>query len=99
MASVSPAARVSGLVQKADFRAEPIEGPEASAAVTGHRPVWMPEAGDHVETALYQRDLLRPGNIVPGPAIIDQMDSTTVVPPGMRATVDAYRNLILEADQ
>ena len=71
----------------------------ASAAVTGTRPVWMVEVRDFVETKLYNRDLLRPGNVVEGPAVIDQMDSTTVVPPGQSATVDAYFNLILEAKQ
>ena len=87
----------SGLVPKAEFQPQPIEGPDSSAAVTGSRPVWMAEVGDFIETKLYNRDLLRPGNVVEGPAIIDQMDSTTVVPPGQSATVDAYFNLILEA--
>lgn len=90
-------AAASGLVQKADFVPQPLEGDDASAAVTGSRPVWMLEARDFVETTLYDRALLKPGNVVRGPAIIDQMDSTSVVPPGMAATVDPYLNLILEA--
>ena len=32
-----------------------------------------------------------------GPAIVEQMDATTLVPPGMTARVDAWLNLILEA--
>jgi len=87
----------SGLVPQAEFKPQPIEGADASHAVTGSRPVWMVEARDFVDTKLYNRDLLRPGNVVEGPAIIDQMDSTTVVPIGQKATVDAYFNLILEA--
>lgn len=90
-------AAASGLVQKADFVPQPLEGDDARAAVTGSRPVWMLEARDFVETTLYDRALLKPGNVVRGPAIIDQMDSTSVVPPGMAATVDPYLNLILEA--
>lgn len=92
-------AAASGLVQKADFAPQPLEGADASAAVTGARPVWMVEARDFVEATLYDRALLKAGNVVSGPAIIDQMDSTTVVPPGMAATVDPYLNLILEAVQ
>ncbi|WP_294926194.1 hydantoinase/oxoprolinase family protein [uncultured Paracoccus sp.] len=92
-------AAASGLVQKADFAPQPLEGADAGAAVTGARPVWMVEARDFVEATLYDRALLKAGNVVPGPAIIDQMDSTTVVPPGMAATVDPYLNLILEAAQ
>lgn len=59
----------------------------------------MAEAGDFTATKLYDRALLKPGNVVAGPAIIDQMDTTTVVPMGMKATVDAYLNLILEAQE
>jgi len=86
----------SGLVEKADFQPQPDAGADATAAITGTRPVWMPETGDFVETTLYNRDRLLAGNRIAGPAIIDQMDSTTVVPPDMTATVDAYLNLILE---
>ncbi|MBS7699904.1 MULTISPECIES: hydantoinase/oxoprolinase family protein [unclassified Chelatococcus] len=87
----------SGLVTKAEFKPQEIEGVDSAHAVTGARPVWMVEVRDFVETKLYDRALLRAGNVVEGPAIIDQMDSTTVVPPGQTATVDAYLNLILEA--
>ncbi|WP_323010819.1 hydantoinase/oxoprolinase family protein [Paracoccus sp. (in: a-proteobacteria)] len=92
-------AAASGLVQKADFAPQPLEGSDSGTAVTGSRPVWMVERRDFVETTLYNRALLKAGNVVQGPAIIDQMDSTTVVPPGMSATVDAYLNLILEASK
>ena len=92
-------AAASGLVQKAEFAPQPPQGADASAAITGSRPVWMLEARDFVETTLFDRARLHSGNVIPGPAIIDQMDSTTVVPPGMTATVDPYLNLILEAAQ
>jgi N-methylhydantoinase A len=86
----------TGLVRKADLRAYPMAGSDASAAITGKREVWFPEAGDFVQTPIYSRDELRPGNHFAGPAIVEQMDTTTVVPPGMTAHVDVYLNLILE---
>ncbi|MCL7466053.1 hydantoinase/oxoprolinase family protein [Phaeovulum sp. NW3] len=89
----------SGLVNKAEFHPQPLEGADSSHAAIGSRPVWMAEAGDFTETTLYDRANLKPGNVVKGPAIIDQMDTTTVVPIGMAATVDAYLNLILEAQE
>jgi N-methylhydantoinase A len=46
---------------------------------------------------LFARDRLRPGNRLEGPAILEQMDSTTVVPPGWHARVDGFANLVLEA--
>ena len=49
-----------------------------------------------IPTPIYDRSRLNSGDAVAGPAIIEQLDSTTVVWPGQRARVDAYRNLILE---
>ncbi|MGA1832124.1 hydantoinase/oxoprolinase family protein [Rhizobium wenxiniae] len=87
----------SGLVEKAQFQPAEIEGPDSSAAITGSREVWMMEAGGFVTATLYDRAKLKAGNVVNGPAIIDQMDTTTVVPMDTTATVDAYLNLMLEA--
>ena len=56
----------------------------------------MPEARDFVSTPIIARDALQAGNRFAGPVIIEQMDATTLVPPGMTARVDAYLNLILE---
>ena len=59
--------------------------------------MWWPEAGDFVATPIYARDALRTGNCFAGPAIVEQMDATTLVLPGMTARVDAWLNLVLEA--
>ena len=45
---------------------------------------------------VFQRDLIEPGKAVTGPAIVHQLDSTTVVLPGQRARVDALRSMWLE---
>ena len=52
--------------------------------------------GKTVETPVYQRERLDVGVSVTGPAIIDQLDCTTVLPPGQTATVDTYKNLIIK---
>ncbi|PMP88378.1 MAG: 5-oxoprolinase [Roseiflexus castenholzii] len=44
---------------------------------------------------LYERDDLRPGDAIDGPAIIAQFDATTIAPPGWRVVVDADLNLIM----
>ena len=46
---------------------------------------------------VYDRDRLHAGNRIVGPAIVEQMDATTVVLPGMETRVEPYMNLILEA--
>ena len=69
----------------------------ASAAVTAKetRPVYFEESGGFVETSIYDRDGLGPGNELEGPAIIEQMDTTVVVHPGQTVRVDAFRNLLI----
>ena len=47
------------------------------------------------DTSLYLRDRLHCGNRFAGPALVLQMDSTTVIPPGWVAEADGWRNLIL----
>ena len=87
----------TGMVRKAELPAYPEEAPDATRAMAGRRPVWLPEARDFVTTPIYDRARLRPGNRFGGPAIVEQMDATTLVPPGMSARVDRWLNLILEA--
>ncbi len=52
--------------------------------------------GRLVPTAFYLRERLRPGNLLPGPAIILEYSSTTVVPDDFSVKVDEWRNLVLE---
>jgi len=47
---------------------------------------------------LYHREQLTCGNVVSGPALIIQMDSTTVLPPGWGGAVDPFGNLLLEPE-
>jgi len=68
--------------------------PAPKSAMKGTRIVYF-DAKAGTETALYERDQLSPGARLHGPAIIEQSDSTTVVPPGWSATVDEFRNVIL----
>ncbi|WP_043837750.1 hydantoinase/oxoprolinase family protein [Muricoccus aerilatus] len=49
-----------------------------------------------IETPIFDRATLSAGATIPGPAILDEMSSTTVVEPGQRVTVDPSGNLIVE---
>ena len=48
------------------------------------------------ETPIYAREKLVAGNRLDGPAIIEQMDSTTVVHPGQEAHIDRFGNIMIE---
>ena len=84
-----------GVVEKPQFTENPDVGPNPSAADPIIRNVYMPETGDFVATPVFNRDQLQTGNRIEGPAVIEQMDSTTLVLPGQTAIVDAYHNLII----
>ena len=70
-------------------------GADASldTARTGERKVWF---GGWRETTIWSRLDLPVGAVIEGPAILEQPDATTVVPPGQRGRVDTLGNLILE---
>jgi N-methylhydantoinase A len=52
--------------------------------------------GEGRETPVYDRDALGPGADLDGPAVIEGVESTIVVPPGARATVDDLGNVVIE---
>lgn len=55
--------------------------------------------GDWHDAAIYDRAVLHEGMVVPGPAIVVEMDSTTLVLPGCEARVDAIGNLLINPVQ
>ena len=82
-----PLIDLSRLIDPAGRRAS------ATQAQTGSRPVWF---GGWVETPVFWRDHLPPDLALPGPAIIEQMDTTIVVAPGDHVRADATGNLIID---
>src|SRR5262245_50650992 len=57
--------------------------------------------GDHgwISTRVVDRDALRPGDRVAGPAVVDQLDATIALPPGTTAVVDPVGNMIVSIDE
>jgi N-methylhydantoinase A/oxoprolinase/acetone carboxylase beta subunit len=64
----------------------------------GERRAYFPERGGFVNTPVYDRYALTAGTTITGPAIVEERESTTVLPPGATATVDAYASLIVTLD-
>ncbi len=61
------------------------------------RPVIFEGAGK-VDTQIYDREKLSPGMTVEGPAIIEEVSASSVVYPGMRASIDSYGDIIIETE-
>jgi N-methylhydantoinase A len=68
---------------------------ETQQAIKSRRPVFFAESGGYVDCPIYDRYRLGAGAIVPGPAIVEEFDSTTVIHPGFQARVDKFGNLLL----
>lgn len=59
------------------------------------RNVYFEVGGQATPTLIYFREALEPGAEIRGPAIIEQADSTTMIPPDYIVTVDSFENLII----
>ena len=85
--------RVTGIgpIRKPEVRQiEPGRG--AETAVTGTRAVYF---DDWVETTVYDRARLGAGDVVAGPAVVEEFSSTVPLHPGFRAEVDRFGNLVV----
>jgi N-methylhydantoinase A/oxoprolinase/acetone carboxylase beta subunit len=95
-----PNVRVRGIGLMPPLEMPELEpGPESpEAAVQDEREAWFRVGGalEAVRTRFYSRTGLRYGNRLEGPAIVDQYDSTTVIPPGLAAHVDRFGNIVIE---
>ncbi|HRD77525.1 MAG TPA: hydantoinase/oxoprolinase family protein [Hyphomicrobiaceae bacterium] len=85
----------TGKVRATNLRAHAGTTASTEAARTGVREVWVQSAGAFIAHPVYDREKLSPGHVIAGPAIIEQMDATTVILKSQSALVDAYLNIIV----
>ena len=89
------AIKATGIVSKAELKQHDYKAYEPKSDKT--REIFF-EGNSH-NASIYQREALSAGQIFSGPAIIDQLDSTTFVPPGMSAEIDKYLNIIIKSEE
>lgn len=73
-------------------------GEDATPALKGKREVFFTEAGEFVETPVYDGSRLAHGNRMEGPAIIEEATTTVVVPPVSRLIVNRWGDYRMELD-
>ena len=88
-----------GLVPQAKLSPGKVTGRKVDQAKLGERKVYFGKEHGVLTTQVYKRDLFEPGHQITGPAIVEQLDTTTVIQPEQEAVVDAYRNIIIRAKQ
>jgi N-methylhydantoinase A len=84
-----------GVSPKPQLKALPHGTGSFHAAAKGRRPVWFGEIEGFAPCPIVDRYRLCWGDVVPGPAVVEELDSTTVIHPGYVAHVDQYGNLLL----
>jgi N-methylhydantoinase A/oxoprolinase/acetone carboxylase beta subunit len=94
-----PNVRVRGIGLMPPLKVPEVEHGESSpdAALRYERDAWFRAGGElrQVSTRFYDRAELKAGNRIEGPAIVNQYDSTTVIPPGLTARIDRYGNIVI----
>ena len=95
-----PNIRVRGIGLMPELSTPEVEAGDESAegALRHEADAWFLVEGslEQVSTRYYDREALRAGNRLVGPAIVNQYDSTTVIPPGVEAHVDRFGNIVIE---
>jgi N-methylhydantoinase A len=94
---VSYRLRGIGKVPAVKLRTFAVKGHSLEKALREHRPIRF--EGETLDCPVYQREFIDVGAEVSGPAIIDQLDCTTLIPPGHYARVDKFKNLILTKER
>jgi N-methylhydantoinase A len=88
-----------GIVPQAKLSPGKVSGRAVEQATTGTRKVFFGKQHGMLNTQVYRREALEPGHRLSGPAIVEQLDTTTVIHPEQEVTVDDYRNLIMRNKQ
>jgi N-methylhydantoinase A len=70
-----------------------------AGGLKGRRRAYFPEAGGWIDCPIYDRYKLGAGLEIAGPAIVEERESTSVLPPGTVATVDEYANLVVTVER
>lgn len=95
-----PNIRVRGIGLMPALRTPEVEagGESPEEALRLESDAWFLIGGElaQVPTRYYSREALKAGNRLVGPAIVNQYDTTTVIPPGISAYVDRFGNIVIE---
>ncbi|MQA85812.1 MAG: hydantoinase/oxoprolinase family protein [Streptosporangiales bacterium] len=85
--------RAIGVTPKPSFAPHPLDGQRTPTPID-QRPVVFDE--EPVSTPVYDRAGLAAGTRLVGPAVIEQLDATTVIPPDTRAEIDEWLNIRIQ---
>ena len=83
-----------GSVAHPSLKGQPSEGKDPKQALKAERQVFFREDKGFVKTSIYDGNLLRSGNIIEGPAVVEEATMTMVIPPKVKFSIDQNGNYI-----
>ncbi|MGB7241541.1 MAG: hydantoinase/oxoprolinase family protein [Sulfitobacter sp.] len=86
--------KATGVVPKAELPSYKVV--KNTPKAVGQRDVWF--KAERRKTDVYDRASFTAGAEFSGPAIVEQVDSTVIVPPNTKATVDQYMNILIKVE-
>lgn len=87
--------RAIGMRRPVELIQQPPSLEDPSGAFKRTRKVYFKELGGFIDTPCYDSNLLRSGNLIEGPAIVEDPTTTVVIPKGASLTVDSYNNYLI----
>ena len=90
--------RVMSIAEVAKLDLPELPKGERDPKPVARRKVLFDDTEGYLDTPIYDRTKLGAGSMIKGPAIIEQLDSTTVILPGQTAEIERYGNIIIEVN-
>jgi N-methylhydantoinase A len=85
-----------GAVEKTGLHVEMERLIDITNALKGKRKVYFEEKNGYIETPVYDRNLLKQGSRINGPAVIEERITTVIVHPNWNLNIDQFGNIIME---
>ena len=86
-----------GVTDKPAIPRERKQSRDPKKALKGRRPVFLPSEMGYAEVAVYDGDVLRHGNRIAGPAVVEQVNTSLFIPSDFMLECDAYGSFVLNA--
>ncbi len=87
--------RIMGSVPKVDLAPSEMTGGDPSRALKGMRPVYFKDSNGFVDAPVYDRLALQAGDVLAGPTVVEEPESTTIIPPSYQGAIDRYMSIVI----
>jgi N-methylhydantoinase A len=87
--------RALGITEKPSSAAEAYAGDDPEASRKGERNVYLPESGEIERVPVYDGHATRHGNRIPGPAIVEQVNTTLFLSPSFDCRCDSHGSFVV----